>query len=138
MRAEDAEGHGAASEEADGERPDSYHGNPQREPRLLHVNLQRQTRWQPRFGFMDSRRAEGEKRMAMLLRTTVGAVKGMTGCCMVTGSEKMGNGDNDFFKTKMENRSDMGSSTPQDPHGSDEVSSNSANETNDECNDASQ
>ncbi|KAG5008545.1 hypothetical protein JHK85_027087 [Glycine max] len=76
--------------------------------------------------------------MAMLLRTTVGTVKGMTGCCVVTGSEKVGNGDNDFFKTKMENRSDMGSSTPQDPHGSDEVSSNSANETNDECNDASQ
>ncbi|KAG5036327.1 hypothetical protein JHK87_011237 [Glycine soja] len=43
MRAEDAEGHRAASEEADGERPDSYHGNPQREPRLLRVNLQRQT-----------------------------------------------------------------------------------------------
>ena len=55
----------------------------------------------------------------------------------LTGSEKVGNGDNDFFKTKMENRSDMGSSTPQDPHGSDDVSSNPANETNDECNDAS-
>jgi len=49
----------------------------------------------------------------------------------------MGNGDNDFIHTKMGNRSDMGSSTPQDPRGSDDVSSNPANETNDECSDAS-
>jgi len=55
----------------------------------------------------------------------------------LTGYEKMENRDNDFFKAQMENRSDMGSSTPQDPHESDEVSSNPANETNDECNDAS-
>ncbi|KAK7405904.1 hypothetical protein VNO78_07516 [Psophocarpus tetragonolobus] len=53
-------------------------------------------------------------------------------------SEKMGNGDDDCIKTKMENRSDMGSSTPQDPHGSDDVSSNLANDANDECSDASQ
>ncbi|CAJ1925586.1 unnamed protein product [Sphenostylis stenocarpa] len=58
---------------------------------------------------------------------------------LVEGSEKMGNGDNDFIHTKMGNRSDMGSSTPQDPRGSDDVSSNPANnETNDECSDASQ
>jgi len=50
----------------------------------------------------------------------------------------MENGDNDFIKTKMGNKSDMGSSTPQDSHGSDDVSSNPANETNDECSDASQ
>ncbi|KAK7405902.1 hypothetical protein VNO78_07514 [Psophocarpus tetragonolobus] len=55
------------------------------------------------------------------------------------GSEKMGNGDNDLIKTKMENRSTyMGSPTSQDPHGSDDVSSNPAIETNDECSDASQ
>ncbi|XP_020221556.1 uncharacterized protein LOC109804181 [Cajanus cajan] len=54
-----------------------------------------------------------------------------------TGSEKMENGDNYFIETKMGNRSDMGS-TPQDPHGSDDVSSNPANESNDECSDASQ
>ncbi|KAG4972763.1 hypothetical protein JHK87_029584 [Glycine soja] len=33
---------------------------------------------------------------------------------------------------------DVGSSTPQDPHGSDDVSSSPANETNNECSDASQ
>ncbi|KAH1267797.1 Increased DNA methylation 1 [Glycine max] len=54
------------------------------------------------------------------------------------GSEKMENGNNDFIKTKMGNRSDMGFSTPQGPRGSDDVSSNPANETNDECSDASQ
>ncbi|TKY71176.1 Increased DNA methylation 1 [Spatholobus suberectus] len=54
------------------------------------------------------------------------------------GSEKMENGDNDFIMTKMGNRSDVGSSTPQDPHGNDDVSSNPANEMNDECSDASQ
>ncbi|KAL9327926.1 hypothetical protein ACSQ67_002929 [Phaseolus vulgaris] len=54
------------------------------------------------------------------------------------GSEKMGNGGNDFTPMKMENRSDMGSLTPQDAHGSDDVSSNPANETNDECSDASE
>ncbi|KAH1164442.1 hypothetical protein AAZX31_01G223500 [Glycine max] len=54
------------------------------------------------------------------------------------GSEKLENGDNDFIKTKMENKSDMGSSTPQDPHGSDDISSSLANEMNDECSDASQ
>ena len=50
----------------------------------------------------------------------------------------MENGDNDFIKTKMGNKSDMGSSTPQDSHGSDDVSSSPANETNNECSDASQ
>ncbi|KAG4386220.1 hypothetical protein AAZX31_11G005900 [Glycine max] len=55
-----------------------------------------------------------------------------------TGSEKMENEDDDFIKTKMESRSDVGSSTPQDPHGSDDVSSSPANETNNECSDASQ
>jgi len=50
----------------------------------------------------------------------------------------MGNGGNDFTPMKMENRSDMGSLTPQDAHGSDDVSSNPANETNDECSDASE
>ncbi|KAK7308058.1 hypothetical protein VNO77_41649 [Canavalia gladiata] len=54
------------------------------------------------------------------------------------GSEKMGNGDSGLIKTKMENRSDMCSSTPQDPHESDDASSNPANEMNDECSDASQ
>jgi len=50
----------------------------------------------------------------------------------------MGNGGNDFTHTKMGNRSDIGSLTPQDAHGSDDVSSNPANETNDECSDASE
>jgi len=50
----------------------------------------------------------------------------------------MGHGDTDFIHTKMGNRSDMGSSTPQDPRGSDDVSSNPVNDTNDECSDASQ
>ncbi|KAL2349489.1 hypothetical protein Fmac_003489 [Flemingia macrophylla] len=54
------------------------------------------------------------------------------------GSEKIENEDDDFIKSKMGNRSDMGSSTPQDPHGSDDVSSNPTNESNDECSDASQ
>ncbi|XP_014520790.1 uncharacterized protein LOC106777642 [Vigna radiata var. radiata] len=54
------------------------------------------------------------------------------------GSEKIGHGDDEFIHTKMGNRSDMGSSTPQDPRGSDDVSSNPVNETNDECSDASQ
>ncbi|XP_047174002.1 uncharacterized protein LOC124841721 [Vigna umbellata] len=54
------------------------------------------------------------------------------------GSEKIGHEDDDFIHTKMGNRSDMGSSTPQDPRGSDDVSSNPVNETNDECSDASQ
>ncbi|KAL2349490.1 hypothetical protein Fmac_003490 [Flemingia macrophylla] len=54
-----------------------------------------------------------------------------------TGSEKVENGDNDFSETKMGNRSDMGS-TPQDPHGSDDVSSNRVNESNDECSNTSQ
>ncbi|XP_020220260.1 uncharacterized protein LOC109803205 [Cajanus cajan] len=53
-----------------------------------------------------------------------------------TGSEKMENGGNDLTKTG--NRSDLGSSTPQDPHGSDDVSSNPTNESNDECSYASQ
>nr|KYP61788.1 Chromodomain-helicase-DNA-binding protein 4 [Cajanus cajan] len=52
------------------------------------------------------------------------------------GSEKMENGGNDLTKTG--NRSDLGSSTPQDPHGSDDVSSNPTNESNDECSYASQ
>lgn len=50
----------------------------------------------------------------------------------------MGNGGNDFIHTKMGNGSDMGSLTQQNPHGSDDDSSNPANETNDECSDASQ
>ncbi|XP_027360435.1 uncharacterized protein LOC113868762 isoform X2 [Abrus precatorius] len=54
------------------------------------------------------------------------------------GSEKMGSGDTGFIKTKKGNRSDMGSSTPLDSHGSDDASSNPANEMNDEHSDASQ
>ncbi|XP_061354466.1 increased DNA methylation 1 [Gastrolobium bilobum] len=54
------------------------------------------------------------------------------------GFTKMGNGDNVFIETKMANRSQMDSSTLLDPHGSDDASSNPANEMNEDCSDASQ
>ncbi|KAJ1384349.1 Zinc finger, PHD-type [Sesbania bispinosa] len=60
------------------------------------------------------------------------------GSAIAAGLEKLKNGDNVFIKTKLANKSDMDSSTLQDSHGSDDASSNPANEMNDECSDASQ
>ncbi|XP_061338639.1 uncharacterized protein LOC133285438 isoform X2 [Gastrolobium bilobum] len=55
------------------------------------------------------------------------------------GAEKIENGDEVLIKPNMANRLDMDSSALQDPRGSDDASSNPANEINNECSeDASQ
>ncbi|TKY51158.1 Increased DNA methylation 1 [Spatholobus suberectus] len=54
------------------------------------------------------------------------------------GADKIENGDEVSIKPNMANRLDMDSSALQDPHGSDDTSSNRPNEMNNECSDASQ
>ncbi|XP_027363022.1 increased DNA methylation 1-like [Abrus precatorius] len=54
------------------------------------------------------------------------------------GAEKIENGDEDFIKPNTANRLDVDASDLQDPHGSEDASSDPANEMNNECSDASQ